>query len=503
MNPGPTDSGLSSDNSPNDKETPAIEVVGVSRIFGEVKALNHVDLDIRRGEVLAVLGENGAGKTTLMRILGGLDQPSSGEVLRDGRPYLATSPKEAVASGIALVHQHFALVPTMTAAEILLLFRSEKSRRCSRELAARQLGELAAGIGFDVDLRRPVGELSVGEQQRLELLRALDSDPDVLLLDEPTAVLTDEEAASMLDVVRRLAHEQNRAVVLITHRLREVIAAADRVVVLRAGDVVSPESAVGDRTPESLAAEMVGAEVPQISRREHVAGSTMFEMTAVSAGKLNDAHLTVRTREILGVAGVDGNGQVGLELAIAGLLSPSSGTIRMDDTDLVDLHPRSRIAAGFAYLPSDRYARALVGPMRCDENMLLGRTPWRLRTAVSDTAERMQRWAVKGEPHHTAESLSGGNAQKLVAAREFSDGTKMVLACQPTRGLDPGAAQQLRQELIDFAAEGGSVIWISADLDELLETVDRLVVAFAGRLVGPFERPFDRTAIGLTMAGAT
>ncbi len=487
---------------PRPDKTLAIEVVGVSRHFGDVRALDDVSLDIRRGEVLAVLGENGAGKTTLMRILGGLDRPSSGEVLRNGRPYVAKSPREAVASGIALVHQHFALVPTMTAPENLLLFRSDKDRRCSREQAGQELKELAANIGFDVDLDRPVGELSVGEQQRLELLRALDSDPDVLLLDEPTAVLTDEEATAMLDVVRRLAHDQDRAVVLITHRLREVIAAADRVVVLRTGAVVSAESAVGDRTPESLAAEMVGAEVPAISRRERVVGETLLQMKGVSAGKLRDAHLEVRKYEILGVAGVDGNGQVELELAIAGLLRPDDGSIRFDETDLINLHPRSRIDVGFAYLPSDRYARALVGSMRCDENMLLGRTPWRLRTAVSDASERMRRWAVKGEPHHSAGSLSGGNAQKLVAAREFSDGTRLVLACQPTRGLDPGAAQQLRQELIDFAAEGGSVIWISADLDELLTTVDRLVVAFDGELIGPFERPFDRTEIGLTMAGA-
>lgn len=485
----------------SESETPAIQVVGVSRSFGEVQALDDVTLDVRRGEVLAVLGENGAGKTTLMRILGGLDTPTEGEVRKDGVAYHAASPREAVASGISMVHQHFALVPTMRAAEILLLFRVERERRCSREEAARQLSSLAAELGFDVDLDTPVGEQSVGAQQRLELLRALDSDPDVLLLDEPTAVLTDAEATAMLDVVRRLAREQNRAVILITHRLREVIAAADRVVVLRAGKVVSPESAVGDRTPESLAAEMVGADVPAIERSERVPGEVVFSIENLSAAKLVDASFVVRAGEILGIAGVDGNGQVGLEMAIAGLLRPSHGAVELDGRDLIDLHPRERILAGLAYLPSDRYARALVGAMRCDENMVLGRTPWLLRAAAQDSADRMERWTVKGSPHHRADSLSGGNAQKLVAAREFASDTRMVLACQPTRGLDPGAAQRLRQELIDFAAAGGAVVWISADLDELLDTADRMVVAFDGRLVGPFERPFDRGAIGLTMGG--
>jgi general nucleoside transport system ATP-binding protein len=480
-----------------------MQVVGVSRSFGEVHALQEVDLEIRRGEVLAVLGENGAGKTTLMRILGGLDQPSSGQVLRNGEPYVVRSPREAVASSISLVHQHFALVPTMTAAEMILLFRSDSSRRCDRAEAARQLAELAAGIDFDIDLDRPVGEQSVGEQQRLELLRALDSDPDVLLLDEPTAVLTDEEATAMLDVARRLAHEQHRAVVLITHRLREVVAAADRVVVLRAGKVVSPVSAVGDRTPESLAAEMVGSEVPSVSRGTLERGEVALEISGLVADRLDGVDLVVHRREILGVAGVDGNGQEPLELAIAGLLQPTAGSLSVGGTDLVGLHPRERIDAGLAYLPSDRYARALVGDMRCDENLLLGRTPWRLRSAPKDALHRMTSWAVKGEPHHDAKSLSGGNAQKLVAAREFGDDTKVVLACQPTRGLDPGAAQQLRQRLIDFAGEGGAVLWISADLDELLDSVDRLVVAFDGRIIGPFGRPFDRTEIGLAMAGAT
>ena len=480
-----------------------MEVVGVSRGFGEVLALDDVHIEIRRGEVLAVLGENGAGKTTLMRILGGLDQPTSGHVLRNGHAYSARSPKEAVANGIALVHQHFALVPTMTAAETILLFRADAHRRCGRAEAERQLQQLAAEVGFAIDVERPLGAQSVGEQQRLELLRALDSDPDVLLLDEPTAVLTDDEATAMLRIVQQLAHEQNRAVVLITHRLREVIAAADRVVVLRAGVVVSPVTPVGSRTAASLAAEMVGADVPSVERPASKApvGEDVLTIHDVTAGKLTGANLSVREGEIVGVAGVDGNGQVELELAVAGLLTPTVGTIVLSGSSLVDAHPRARIEAGVAYLPSDRHAHALIGPMRCDENMLLGRTARFTRSGTGADLDRMRRWAVKGEAHHAAESLSGGNAQKLVAAREFSGSAKFVLACQPTRGLDPGAAHQLRQELVDFAKAGGAVLWISADLDELIDSVDRLYVAFGGQLVGPFNAPFERTEIGLAMGG--
>ncbi|MDH4279238.1 MAG: ATP-binding cassette domain-containing protein [Acidimicrobiia bacterium] len=480
---------------------PIISVENVSRWFGEVAALDGVTLDVRTGEVLAVLGENGAGKTTLMRILGGLDAPNGGRVLLRGEPYEPRSPKDAVHAGIALVHQHFALVPTMTAAENILLFRSDPERRCSRAEAARQLAAEAAELGFTVDPNAIVGELSVGEQQRLELLRALDASPDVLLLDEPTAVLTDDEATALLNVVRRLAVEQNKAVILITHRLREVTAAADRVVVLRTGKVVSPEAAVGDRSPADLAAEMVGSEVASIHRDDPTPGDVVLDVRNLSAGKVRDASLEVRRGELVGVAGVDGNGQVELELAICGLLEAEEGTITLEGDSLIGVHPRRRIRMGVAYLPSDRYARALVGPMSCEENLRLGRTQWRLTPDPDGATSMLSQWTVKGDRSHSAGSLSGGNAQKLVAAREFGQDTKLLVACQPTRGLDPGAAGMVRQASIDFARDGGAVLFVSADLDEILETADRLYVASDGHFHGPFNRPFDRARIGRIMAG--
>jgi simple sugar transport system ATP-binding protein len=477
----------------------ALEVVGVSRHFGDVQALGDVDLDIRAGEVLAILGENGAGKTTLMRILAGLDRPTSGGMLRAGEPFAPASPRDAVERGVTLVQQHFAQVATMNAVDNLLLFRTERARRTSRPAARRDLLVLAERLHFDIDPAADVASMSVGERQRLELLRALDADPEVLLLDEPTAVLTDAEADRLLDVVRHLAAD-GRAVVLITHRLREVVEAADRVAVLRNGIVVSPAAPVGDRTRAGLAHEMVGEEPPALRRTKGAEGRVIVAVDGLRAGRLAVDHLDVRAGEVLGVAGVDGNGQTELELALAGLLVPESGTIEIDGHDVAGLHPRLRVSRGIAYVPSDRAERALVGTMRCDDNLALGRTSWRLRRDPR-AAARMAAWQVKGAPEHLAASLSGGNAQKLVAARELDRDPVAVIACQPTRGLDPAAAVQLRAALLAVADRGGAVVWIAAELDELLEVADRIVVAFHGRLSEPFDPPFDRRRIGLAMGG--
>jgi simple sugar transport system ATP-binding protein len=478
----------------------ALEVVGVSRRFGDVQALRDVDLDVRAGEVLAILGENGAGKTTLMRILAGLDQPTSGGLLRAGEPFAPSSPRDAVEHGVTLVQQHFAQVATMNAVDNLLLFRTERARRTSRAAARRDLLALAQRLHFDIDPEAAVASMSVGERQRLELLRALDADPKVLLLDEPTAVLTDAEADRLLDVVRRLAAD-GRAVVLITHRLREVVEAADRVAVLRNGVVVSPAAPVGDRTRSGLAHEMVGEELPALRRTQGANnGRVVVVVDGLRAGRLSVGHLDVRAGEVLGVAGVDGNGQAELELALAGLLVPDSGKIEVDGHDVARMHPRQRVARGIAYVPSDRAERALVGPMRCDDNLALGRTAWRLRRDPQ-AGVRMAAWQVKGAPDHVAASLSGGNAQKLVAARELDRDPVAVIACQPTRGLDPAAAVQLRAALLAVADRGGAVLWIAAELDELLEVADRIVVAFHGRLSEPFDPPFDRRLIGLAMGG--
>lgn len=481
---------------------PAITVAGVSRHFGLVQALTDVSLECHYGEVLAVLGENGAGKTTLMRILAGLDQASSGQLLKRSEPYRPRSPRDAVAAGVTLVQQHFALVPTMTAAENILLFRSQRGVRTTRDKAAGDLQALASRLGFDINPDRPVGEMSVGARQRLELLRALDSDPDVLLLDEPTAVLTDTESDALLQIVRNLAHDDNRSVVFITHRLREVVKAADRVVVLRDGKVVSPAAPVGERTAAALAGEMVGEEVHDAVRTAREAGEPRLVVRNLVAAGVGPVSLTVHAGEVLGIAGVGGNGQAELEAVLIGARRCQGGEVHFDGTNLAEIHPRRRIAQGIAYIPSDRDRTALVGPMRCDENLLLGRTT-RLARRHAKAQPLMDEWSVIGLPELAANALSGGNAQKLVAAREMEGSPSLVLAFQPTRGLDPGATTFLRQALLDMTSAGSAVLWVSADLDELLAVSDRIMVMFSGKVSGEFEPPFDRASIGLAMAGMT
>lgn len=475
-------------------------MAGVSRHFGLVQALTDVSLECQYGEVLAILGENGAGKTTLMRILAGLDQASSGELLKRSVPYRPHSPRDAVAAGVTLVQQHFALVPTMTAAENILLFRSQRQVRTTRDRAAKDVQALAARLGFDIDPERRVGEMSVGARQRLELLRALDSDPDVLLLDEPTAVLTDAESDSLLDIVRNLAHDDNRSIVFITHRLREVVKAADRVVVLRDGKVVSPAAPVGERSAAELAGEMVGEEVHDAVRTAKELGEPRLIVTDLAATGVGPVSLKVHAGEVLGIAGVGGNGQTELEAVLVGAQHCIGGEAHFDQTGLADIHPRRRIAQNIAYIPSDRDKTALIGPMRCDENLLLGRTS-RLARRHEKARPLMDEWSVIGLPELAANALSGGNAQKLVAAREMEGGPALVLAFQPTRGLDPGATTFLRQALLDMTATGSAVLWVSADLDELLAVSDRILVMFSGQIAGEFQPPFDRGAIGLAMAG--
>jgi general nucleoside transport system ATP-binding protein len=486
---------------------PAVTTRALTRRFGSVVALDDVDITLRAGEIHALLGENGAGKTTLVRILAGLETPSEGEVDLWGRPVRHFAARAARRAGVALVQQHFTLVPTLTAEQNLVLARPSGRFVPRSTSAGDRLRTLVERYGLDVRGGVPVSRLSVGEQQRLEILRALDADASILLLDEPTAVLTATEAAALLDVCRRLADE-GRSVVIITHRLAEVTAGCDRVTVLRDGAVVLADAVVAEQSKQSLADAMVG----RTSGHGHLTrpaggelGGERIVLEGVTLRQLSDVTFAVRGGEVLGVAGVDGNGQAELESVLAGVEAPAVGTVSIDGLAVDVRRPRRRIERGIAYIPSDRYRWGMIRPMTLADNVELGRGGrWRRgrRHRHEATAPRLAEWDVRSAgPSAALRSLSGGNAQKLLLSREMHPQPGAVIACHPTRGLDPVASHAIADRVLGAAADGAAVVWVGVELEELLAVSDRVVVLAAGRITGEFLPPFDRNAIGLAMGG--
>jgi general nucleoside transport system ATP-binding protein len=485
----------------------AVHMSGIGRRFGRVQALDDVDFTLARGEIHALLGENGAGKSTLMRILAGLDTPDDGTVEILGETIAHFDPRDVRRRGVAMVQQHFTLVPTMTAGENLWLSRPGGALVPARSDAGRRVQELAERFGLSVPTDVPVAQMSVGEQQRLEIIRALDADVQVLLLDEPTAVLTDREAEDLLAVCRRL-RDEGRSIVFITHRLGEVFGGADRVTVLRGGRSVLSGVPVEGQSRAGLASLMVGADALgalEHRRTDHRRDAVRLRLTGVDAGRLRGIDLAVRAGEIVGVAGVDGNGQAELEQVISAQLSTDAGVLEVDGAALEVDSPRRRIARRIGYIPSDRYRWGMVRPMSIADNLELGRSSfWRRRRTrrVAHAGERIDTWDVRcAGPTAEVRSLSGGNAQKLLLSRELDGETSVILACYPTRGLDPEAARVVVERIVERAEHGSAVVWIGAELDELFAVADRIVVLAGGRITGEFPPPFDRAAIGLAMTG--
>jgi general nucleoside transport system ATP-binding protein len=499
-----------------------VAVRAVTKRFPGVVANDAVDFEARRGEVHALLGENGAGKSTLSNILTGLYRPDSGEVEVHGAPAHFGSPKDALDAGICMVHQHFKLVEPFTVAENVVLGEGGEAQRSFRlrpRLIERHVAELAERYGVAVDPRARIWQLSVGEQQRVEILKALHREASILILDEPTAVLTPQEADALFEALRAMAAD-GRTVIFISHKLHEVKAVADRVTVLRRGRSVAKVTAA-ESTPASLAALMVGREV-EAARRPAVAvaaeGQDVLVMEGVDADgdrgrpALSDVSLRVRAGEIMGVAGVAGNGQRELAEVIAGMRPRRSGTVRVAGRAARGGDPREAIALGVAYVPEDRLATGLSPSLTLADNVVLRsyrrppacRGPFLMRRRIREMAERLVlRYDVKTPGTDVpVRQLSGGNLQKVVLGREFSGEPRLLVAAAPTRGLDVGAIETVHRYLLEAAAGGIGVLMISEDLDEVLGLADRVAVMYEGAVVGVVDaRTASVEEIGLLMAG--
>ncbi len=499
-------------------QAPALEMRGITKRYPGVVANDGIDLEIRPGEIHALLGENGAGKTTLMNVLYGLATPDEGEILLDGVHVDLTGPSDAIARGISMVHQHFMLVPVLTVAENIVLGEETMANALflDRKEASRRIVELGKRFGFEVDPDAKVGSLSVGWQQRVEILKALYRDAKVLVLDEPTAVLTPQETEEIFAVLRRLAAE-GHSIVFISHKLYEVLEIADRITVIRRGKVVG-ERVPAETDEEDLAELMVGREVSLVvDRGESTPGEVALKVEGLTVDDdrgrqvVHDLDLEVRSGEILGIAGVAGNGQDELVQALVGLRKPSGGTVSLGDRDITGQGSRSVSEAGVAYVPADRHRFGLVLSFPISDNLVLtsyhrspySHGPLRNDAAIAETAEeRIEAFDVR-TPSSTARAstLSGGNQQKVVVAREFERDLRLLVLDQPTRGLDVGSIEFIHRQAIAKRDAGTAILLVSAELDEVLELSDRIAVMYRGKIVAILDgRTADKNEVGLLMA---
>ncbi len=499
-------------------QPPVLELRSVTKQFPGVLANDSIDLDLREGEVHALLGENGAGKSTLMNIVYGLYHPDEGEILVKGRKITLGSPREAIEAGIGMVHQHFMLIPVMTVAENIVL--ATEPRRAGvlldYDAARRRVRELSQRYGLAVDPDAKIQNISVGQQQRVEILKALYRGADILILDEPTAVLTPQEAKELFEVVRSLT-SQGKSVIFISHKLNEVLEIADRISVLRRGklvDTVSPQGV----TEEDLARLMVGREVLlRVDKQPASPAEPLLEVDDLHV--LDDRELEavrgvsfqVRAGEILGIAGVDGNGQTELIDAVAGLRRPTRGSIRIGGDDMTGVSARARLDAGMGHIPQDRQLHGLVLDFSIAENLALhayrkepdSKHGWLFpRRLVARARTLIKEFDVRGGgPQTPARSLSGGNQQKVIIAREVERNPRVLLAAQPTRGLDVGAIEFVHRRLVAERDEGRAILLVSLELDEILSLSDRILVIYEGRIVGEFPPTATEEELGVAMTG--
>ena len=512
----------------------AAELEGITKRFGAVLACDDVHLSLRRGEIHGILGENGAGKSTLMKVLIGLVPPDAGTIRIDGAPCRIRDPAEAAERGIGMVHQHFSLVDPLTVWENVIL-----GERVSLNAAAarKRVREISERYGLDIDPDERVSDLSAGLRQRVEIIKCLRRDPAIVVLDEPTSVLTPGESEQLFAVLRQVVEHENKAVALVSHKLDEVLAATDRITIMRAGAVVDRRD-TADADAPGLARAMVGRPVSLRSEGAalgHLEGLTAAEGTgqasaaaaeptavlsisgASARGRdgrvlLDDLSLEVRPGEIVGVAGVEGNGQAPLCDLLSSLLKLDSGTVQVQGASPAPGVPGAMASAGVAVVPADRHESGCVLDMTVAENLTLISPPRaRFGWGILDRARRraeaerlieqfgVQTWG----PDAPLWSLSGGNQQRVVLARELSGNPAVLVAAQPTRGLDVGAIEYVSERLREAARDGVGVLLISTELEEVLDLADRIVVIFRGRIVGEMDRStLDLERLGLLMSGA-
>jgi simple sugar transport system ATP-binding protein len=508
---------------------PAVRLRGIRKFFGPIQANDDASLEVQRGEIHALVGENGAGKSTLMRILSGMYDVDGGTIEVDGRDVTGWSTADAIAAGVGMVHQHFMLVPTLTVAENVVLGRElTKSGQLDRARAEQEVGELSRGTGLVVRPERTVADLSVGEAQRVEILKTLYRGAKILILDEPTAVLSPPEIDELWHVLRRM-RERGETIVLITHKLDEVMAISDTITVMRQGRTVG-RLRTADTTPAEIARAMVGRDVllaGAVTRENEPRngggpGSTValpplldvrdLRVAGVHrAAAVDGVTFEIHAGEILGVAGVEGNGQTELLEALAGLRPVTSGAISIGRRDITRLPVKARGDAGLSHIPEDRHARGLVLDYSIAENLILGQQHHFTRGAtldqgriVANAVQQINAFDIRpADPLAAARTLSGGNQQKIVIAREMGRSFQVLLAAQPTRGVDVGAIEFIHARLREARAAGAAILLVSADLAEILALSDRIAVMYGGRFVTVLSRAnASQEVLGPFMTGA-
>jgi len=495
-----------------------LEMRHVTKRFPGIVANDDISFDLHEGEVHALLGENGAGKSTLMNILYGLYHPDEGEILIKGKPVRLGSPSAAIDAGVGMVHQHFMLIPVMTVAENIVLAQEPTTAGVFLDIAEaeRRVKEISDRYGLAVDPRARIDQITVGQQQRVEILKALYREADILVLDEPTAVLTPQEAKELFEVVRSLT-ERGKSIVFISHKLNEVLEIADRITVLRRGKLI--ETLPGEGATEAgLARLMVGREVLlRVAKTPAHPAEPLLEIDELRVvddrgiEKVRGISLEVRAGEIVGIAGIDGNGQTELIDAMSGLYPVESGRVLVGGRDVTSESAHGHLEAGLGHIPEDRQRRGLVLEYSIAENLALhdyrsapvSRYGWLFpRRLIQRARSLIREFDVRGGgPTTRAGGLSGGNQQKVVLAREIDRDPKVLIAAQPTRGLDVGAIEFVHRRLIEERDEGRAILLVSLELEEVLSLSDRVLVMYEGEIVGEFPPTAGEEELGIAMTG--